>query len=340
MPINRAFAHLYRKWVGGIVVLLLVYGLWLVAVPVHWSQKPYCIVIPPNQSLQALAKQLDQDQAIRSRTLMVILARLLQWDTKIQAGRYVFKSPTNLIGMLNAFAAGKAEQLSITFVEGITFDQMRQTLNQAPYLQHDSQHLSHAQLLIKIGAKNSGYAHPEGLFFPSTYFYEPQVSDLTILRQAYQNMQKILATTWQHRAPNLPYRTPYELLIMASLIEKETGYAADRAKIAAVFINRLRINMRLQTDPAVMYGISTTFSGSLTHRQLRRNTRYNTYIHAGLTPTPIALPGLAALEAAAHPDPRTKAFYFVARQDGLSVFSHNLKEHNAAVRKYILHKGK
>jgi UPF0755 protein len=185
-------------------------------------------------------------------------------------------------------------------------------------------------LLKAVGASES---HPEGIFAPETYLFDPGTSDLEILRQAYKAQAKTLQQAWAERAPDLPYKTPYEALIMASIVEKETGVAAERPLIAGVFVNRLRAGMLLQTDPTVIYGLGERFDGNLRKRDLLADGPYNSYTRAGLPPTPIALPGKASIQAALKPA-TTDALYFVARGDGTSHFSSNLAEHNRAVDKY------
>jgi len=190
--------------------------------------------------------------------------------------------------------------------------------------------MSDAELLQAIGAQES---HPEGLLFPDTYFYAPHTSDLGVLRRAYRLQHEKLLAAWETRAAGLPYRTPYEALIMASIVEKETGAAFERPQIAGVFLNRLRLGMRLQTDPTVIYGLGEGFDGNLRKVDLQRDTPYNTYTRAGLPPTPIAMPSAAAIQAALNPA-KTDALYFVARGDGTHVFSSNLDAHNRAVNRY------
>jgi len=195
--------------------------------------------------------------------------------------------------------------------------------------------LSDRDVLARIGAAES---HPEGLFFPDTYLFAKQSSDLRVLMRAYRAMQARLAAEWQKRDPAVPYASAYEALIMASIVEKETGQPADRAKVASVFSNRLKKGMLLQTDPSVIYGMGETFDGNIRKQDLTTDTPYNTYTRAGLPPTPIAMPGLASIQAALHPPP-SELYYFVARGDGSSEFTRNLDEHNRAVAKYQKRRG-
>ncbi|CAG0964884.1 partial Endolytic murein transglycosylase, partial [Rhodocyclaceae bacterium] len=214
--------------------------------------------------------------------------------------------------------------------EGRTFRQMRAILDAHPDLKHDTTSLTDQEILAKLGATEP---HPEGLFFPDTYLFAKQSSDLDVLRRAYRAMQSRLASEWEGRSPSLPYRTPYEALIMASIVEKETGTGTDRPKVASVFVNRLRRGMLLQSDPTVIYGMGERFDGNIRKQDLTTDTAYNTYTRSGLPPTPIAMPGLASLQAALHP-PATDLLYFVARGDGSSEFSRNLEDHNRAVARY------
>jgi UPF0755 protein len=207
---------------------------------------------------------------------------------------------------------------------------LRAQLATHPDLRHDSAGLSDTELLQRIGATAT---HPEGRFFPDTYLFARQSSELVLLRRAYQAMERRLAAAWDKRDPAVPYKNSDEALIMASIIEKETGRDADRGKVASVFANRLRIGMRLQTDPTVIYGMGERFDGNLRRNDLDSDSPWNTYTRAGLPPTPIALPGMASLQAALNP-PATQFLYFVARGDGSSVFSATLEAHNRAVNQY------
>jgi UPF0755 protein len=220
----------------------------------------------------------------------------------------------------------------LTIVEGWTFRELRAALGAAADLRQDSARLTDAELLRAIGATES---HPEGLFAPDTYLFDPGSSDLDLLRSAYRAQLAQVAQAWEKRAADAPLKSPYELLILASIVEKETGQADERALVAAVFVNRLKIGMRLQTDPTVIYGLGEKFDGNLRKRDLLADGPYNSYTRAGLPPTPIALPGRASLLAAVTPAP-SRALYFVARGDGTSQFSETLTEHNRAVAKYQL----
>jgi len=326
---------LFVRLIAGLLAAGVLWLAWVVAVPVPLPQSPYNVIVGPNRTLHQVAYMLERDGLIRNRWVMVALARIGGTDRKIKAGLYEISSPVAMWQLLKRFAEGNPDQASVTVIEGWSFRQFRAAVDREPDLKHDSRGLSEESLLTAIGATE---LRAEGLFFPSTYFFVPGSSDLDLYRRAYRTMQQQLASAWAQRSANLPYSQPYELLTMASLVEKETSQDADRPNVAAVFTNRLNIGMRLQTDPSVIYGMGSAYRGNISRADLRRDTPYNTYTRSGLTPTPISLPGRAALEAAAHPAD-TRALYFVARGDGSSQFSETLDQHNAAVRKYILKKG-
>jgi len=326
---------LFVRLIAALLAAAILWLAWVVAVPVPLPQTPYNVIVGPNRTLRQVAYMLERDGLIRNRWVMIALARIGGTDRKIKAGLYEVSSPVAMWQLLKRFAEGNPDQASVTVLEGWSFRQFRAAVEREPDLKHDGRGLSEAALLVAIGAPEP---RAEGLFFPSTYFFVPGSSDLDLYRRAYRTMQQQLTSVWAQRSANLPYHSEYELLTMASLVEKETSHEADRPNVAAVFANRLHIGMRLQTDPSVIYGMGAAYHGNISRADLRRDTPYNTYTRSGLTPTPISLPGRAALEAAAHPAD-TRALYFVARGDGSSQFSETLDEHNAAVRKYILKKG-
>jgi UPF0755 protein len=218
----------------------------------------------------------------------------------------------------------------VRFIEGWTFRQMRAELARAEGLKPTTTAMSDLDLMTAIGAPG---VHPEGRFYPDTYAYSRGSSDLAVLQRAYRSMQKRIDAAWAQRAADTPLKSQDEALVLASIVEKETGVEADRGKVAGVFVNRLRIGMPLQTDPAVIYGMGERFDGNLRKRDLQADSPYNTYLRAGLPPTPISMPGMNALLAAVRPAP-TKALYFVSRGDGSSAFSESLADHNRAVNKY------
>jgi len=249
---------------------------------------------------------------------------------RIRAGSYEVETGVSPRRLLAKLVAGDEALEQVRFIEGWTLRQLRTALAQAPHLKPTTVGMNEAELMQLLGA--AGQA-AEGRFFPDTYRYSRGVSDLTVLKRAYRSMQQRLDEAWAQRAPDTPLKSADEALILASIIEKETGTAADRALVASVFANRLRIGMMLQTDPTVIYGLGESFDGNLRKRDLLADTPYNTYRRSGLPPTPISLPGLASLRAAVRPE-ASKALYFVARGDGSSVFSENLADHNRAVNRY------
>lgn len=291
---------------------------------------PFEFSLKQGASLKAAARQLQQEGVLPNERMFVLLARLLGKSAQIKAGNYELETAVTPLELLNMLTKGRVTQSEISIMEGWTFSQFRAALNASPAIRHDSATLSDDEILQRLGAAEN---HAEGLFFPDTYYFADGVSDLALLKRAYQTMEKYLQENWLARDPSLPLDSPYQALILASIVEKETGQARDRGMIAGVFVNRLRKGMLLQTDPTVIYGMGEQFDGNLRKRDLLDDTPYNTYTRVGLPPTPIALPGLASLQAALHPA-KTDALYFVARGDGSSEFSGTLTQHNRAVNKY------
>jgi UPF0755 protein len=259
-----------------------------------------------------------------------LLAEQMHVAGKLHAGEYALTPGITPRQLLADMAAGKVLQRNFTIVDGWTFAELRRALAQADVLQHDTSGLDDAAIMQRIGA---GGEAPEGRFLPETYAYVKGDSELDILRRAHAAMERTLAALWAGRAPDLPLATPYEALILASIVEKETGRADERAKIAGVFVRRLEDHMLLQTDPSVIYGMGARYDGNIRRSDLVADTPYNTYTRPGLPPTPIALPGRPAIEAALHPAPGD-ALYFVARGDGSHVFSSTLAEHSRNVDCY------
>ncbi len=255
---------------------------------------------------------------------MIVLAQVTGNSTKLKAGTYELKQGTTPRGLVNQLVRGEFAQEALTIIEGWTFKQMRQAIDAHPALKHDTVGLSDQELMEKI---SNEYKKPEGLFYPDTYLFAKNSSDLQIYKQAHRLMLLHLNEAWLTRDPSLPYASPYEALIMASIVEKETGKKAERPMIANVFINRLKQGMLLQTDPSVIYGMGERYNGSISKRDLLTDTPHNTYTRVGLPPTPIALPGIESLHAAMNPA-ATDAVYFVSRGDGSSQFSSNLNDHN------------
>jgi len=263
----------------------------------------------------------------------LLLYEWFRWSgqsRKIRAGSYEIGAGVTPIMLLNKMVRGDETLAVVRLIDGWTFRQFRAELAKAEALKPTTASLTDEQLMQALGAPG---VSPEGRFHPDTYAYSKGSSDFAVLKRAYHAMQKKLDAAWQERAPDSPLRSADDALVLASIVEKETGVGADRGRVAGVFVNRLRIGMPLQTDPTVIYGLGEAFDGNLRKRDLLADTPYNTYTRAGLPPTPIAMPGKASLLAAVHPDP-TKALYFVARGDGSSEFSETLADHNRAVNRY------
>jgi len=252
----------------------------------------------------------------------------------LKAGVYDFPKGASLASVLSQMARGDSVKLSVTLVEGWTFAQFKAAIDAQPELKKEAKAWSSKQLLSKLEARET---HPEGLFFPNTYVYEPGESDVSIYQKAYRAMQYHLNDAWSKRQEGSPIKSPYDLLKLASIIEKETGHPDDRGLVSAVFNNRMKIGMKLQTDPTIIYGLGASFDGNLRKKDLLKDGPYNSYTRYGFPPTPIAMPGKNSLLAAAQPS-STKAIYFVAKGDGRSAFSETLVAHNEAVRKYQLKK--
>jgi len=323
---------LVRLVLAGVVFALAATGAfaWWARHPLSLSSSPLEVVIQPNSSVASVGRQIARSGVGIDPRLFVLLARLTGRAADLKAGGYTFEQGATPLSVLDKVARGEVTHYVVTVIEGWEFRKMRAAIDASPALKHDTRGMSDIELMRAIGAPESA---PEGLFFPDTYLFTRGSSDLELYKHAYRVMQRRLNDAWAARAPGLPYKTPYEALIMASIVEKETGQSVDRPMIAAVFINRLRKNMLLQTDPTVIYGIGEGFDGNLHKRDLQADTPYNTYTRSGLPPTPISLPSLASLAAATTPA-QSDALYFVARGDGSSQFSSTLPEHNRAVDKY------
>jgi len=295
---------------------------------------PLSVDIAAGSSSRAVAERLADAGVGVPAPVLYAWFRLSGQSRALKAGSYDLEAGITPERLLQKLVRGEQALRSVTLVEGWTFRDVLAALRGAPDLTPDLDGLSPAQIMERIGRPG---VHPEGRFFPDTYRVARRAPASAVLRQAAQVMDARLAQAWSQRAPGSPLKTPEEALILASIVEKETGAAADRAHVAGVFSNRLRIGMRLQTDPTVIYGLGERFDGNLRKIDLQTDTPYNSYTRAGLPPTPIAMPGWAALLAAVQPAD-TRALYFVARGDGSSHFSSTLDEHNAAVRRYILNR--
>lgn len=318
------------KW--SLLLSLAVAGwfVWYAITPTGPGPYPVELHIARGTGLKEVAAQLKGHGIIEHAYAFSLLGRLTGKAGQIKAGGYLFEASTSPWELLRKLTQGETLLGKITIIEGWTFRQMREALDQNPRLRNDTKGMSDAELLTALGIEAT---HPEGLFFPDTYYFEHGSSDKALLLRAYHQMQQVLEEAWRDRPPGLPYKSPYELLIMASIIEKETAAPEERSLIAAVFLNRLRLGMRLQTDPTVIYGMGDRFDGNLRKADLITDTPYNTYTRAGLPPTPIALPGAASIRAAINPE-ASRALYFVSKGDGRHHFSSTLEEHNRAVARY------
>ena len=324
------------------LLLLIAAGLLTTGAGLWWIHQP----LPLKLEAGATALDLEIEPGNASQAAVAVVAsgadvpvRALQWWFRlsgqarlIKAGSYEITPGSTPRSVLNMLVRGDQTLRSVTLVEGWTFTQVREALQKAEQLGQETSGQD-AQTIMKMIGKSD--IHPEGRFFPDTYTYAKGSSDVAVLKRAARAMDKRLSAAWALRSPDSPLKTPLDALVLASIVEKETGQAADRAQISGVFTNRLRLGMMLQTDPTVIYGLGSQFDGNLRRRDLLADTSYNTYTRSGLPPTPIAMPGKAALRAAVQPA-STQALYFVARGDGFSQFSITLDEHNRAVKKFIL----
>jgi UPF0755 protein len=305
---------------------------------VHWfGNRPLhpgvdLYTLHPGATARDLSRELYRRGAVPDAYTLVLWAYLRGDTRRLKAGEYRFRDGINARELLAQVTRGDVVSYAFTIIEGWSFAQLRTALGEIPKLRHTLSGASDDEVMARLGHAGQ---HPEGRFLPETYRYIAGMSDLDVLARAYRHMQRALEEEWAQRAPELPLAAPYDALILASIVEKETALADERGRIAGVFVNRLRRGMRLQTDPTVIYGMGADFDGNLRAKDLRTDTPYNTYTRAGLPPTPIALPGRASLHAALNPA-ATKALYFVARGDGSHVFSETLSEHNAAVITYQL----
>ncbi|MCY1404058.1 Endolytic murein transglycosylase [compost metagenome] len=288
--------------------------------------------VPSGYTPGHLLARLQDEQVLHGAFWLRLYWRFNLSGQALHSGEYRLRPGMNGRDLIDLWREGDVVQYGLTLVEGWTFHQVRELLSRQPKIEQTLAGLSDAEVMARLGQPG---VFPEGRFFPDTYKYVRGTRDIDILRQAYQRMEGILVEEWGERASNLPYKEPYQALIMASLVEKETGMPEERAEIAGVFIRRLQKSMLLQTDPTVIYGMGQRYNGKITRADLREPTPYNTYVTPGLPPTPIALPGREAIHAALNPA-EGQSLYFVARGDGSHVFSDNLDDHNKAVQEYQL----
>ncbi len=306
-------------------------GWWYAHRPLALKTPLVDFTIERGMSLRQAARVIEHSGVEVDAALLAWLGRIGKRAHSIKAGSYEVHAGITPWQLILKLSDGDVTQGELLLVEGWTFRQMRTALENHPDLQADTAGLSDAEVLARIGASES---HPEGLFFPDTYLFDKHSDASAVLRRAYQTMQLRLRQAWDGRDPATPLKSPYEALILASIVEKETGRSEDRGLVSSVFANRLRIGMPLQTDPTVIYGLGADFDGRLRRIHLNTDHPWNTYTRRGLPPTPIAMPGAASLHAALHPPP-SEFLYFVSRGDGSSEFSRNLADHNRAVNRFI-----
>lgn len=330
-----------KAWLAGFVVLLASVGGGVTAADFfRFLHSPLQLepgsdvvfTIEPGTPVRRIADRLAEKGLIDRPLYLRATARFTGDATRIQAGEYVLESGITPYRMLEKFVRGDVKQYRLAVIPGWTFDQMMGALRSHDAVEQTLEGLAAGEIMAELGYPDQ---HPEGRFFPDTYQFSRGRTDREVLARAYDRMQKVLAEEWENRTEGLPLDTPYEALILASIVERETGVPEERARIAGVFVERLERGMRLQTDPTVIYGMGDEYEGDIRYRDLREDTPYNTYTRGGLTPTPIAMPSRAAIHATLHPDRRGEV-YFVSTGEGRHVFSKTLKEHNEAVVKYQL----
>ena len=295
-------------------------------------QLPYEFTVRPGAGLKAVSRQLGAEGLFAEGESLWILARVLGRAPTVQAGTYRLEAAVTPLELLDKLARGDVVLAEVRFIEGTTFRQWQGVLFAQPRLRATLGGKSPQEVANLLGLEQES---PEGWLFPDTYRYAPGISDLDLLKLAHARMKRRLDEGWKARAPDLPLKTPYEALILASIVEKETGAPEERPRVAAVFYNRLRRGMRLQTDPTVIYGMGERYDGNIRKRDLTTDTPWNTYTRDGLPPTPIAMPGAASLAAVFAPA-QSEDLYFVGKGDGTHQFSRTLEDHNRAVVKYQL----
>ena len=313
------------------VVALTSVGFWFAHKPIELRAPVVDFTVQRGLGMRQAANHIAASGVAVQPRLLTWLAQISGRANRIKAGSYEVHTGVTPWQLILKLSDGDVSQGAVLLVEGWNFRQVRQALETTPDLVADTAGLSDADILGRIGASET---HPEGLFFPDTYLFDKHSGALAVLKRAYGSMQKRLAAAWAERDPASPLKSPYEALILASIVEKETGRADDRGLVASVFSNRLRIGMPLQTDPTVIYGLGADFDGKLRRKDLDTHHPWNTYTRPGLPPTPIAMPGPDALRAAVRP-PQSDYLYFVARGDGSSQFSRSLDDHNRAVDRFI-----
>ena len=337
-----------KKFFVFLLILLLILGgvgFWgyqklteFVDTPVNVT-KDQLLTIERGTTGSKLAALLEQEKILEHADLLPWLLKLQPQLNKVKAGTYSLTGVKTLQDLLDMINSGKEAQFSVKFIEGKTFKEWRKNLENAPHLKQTLQGKTDKEImaLLDIPAVSKAvyeWNNMEGWLYPDTYNYTPNSTDLELLKRSTTRLQKALDKAWNERDENLPLADPYQMLILASIVEKETGIASERPQVASVFINRLKANMKLQTDPTVIYGMGESYTGNIRKKDLETITPYNTYMIEGLPPTPIAMVSESALQAVAHPA-KTDFYYFVADGSGGHKFTRNLNEHNKAVQEYL-----
>lgn len=320
------------------IILVLIIGMFFAVIwhyflraPMTENHSSTTLLVPSGTGVDRLATELKHRGFLSHPRLFISIAALRGDNNKLKAGEYEIKPGMSAFQLLDNIVAGKVYLRSITLIEGKTFEEIKQVLNNNPYLLHQITGLNNTQIMQQMGLPDQS---PEGLFFPSTYFFTWGDSDFMILKKSYNHMQKLLTSVWEQRSTDLPYQNAYQVLIVASLIEKETALAKERPQIAGVILRRLQKKMMLQVDPTVLYGLGLPYGTPITRANLAVDTPYNTYRHYGLPPTPIAMPSRASIVAALHPQTGDE-LYYVSRGDGSHIFSVNYTAHREAIAKYL-----
>jgi len=322
-----------KKWLIRLIILFTPILFWVghfLITPLHINKSDLSIEIEPGSSLKMIAFQLVDEKILNEPWKFIILTKALGQSRKLRPGNYNLNPNITPYQLLRSLVDGRVTEGSITFIEGQDLHLVLEKIKANDSIKKTIQPYDTKAIAVAVGIP---YESAEGQFFPDTYYFSRNTTDIEILKRAYKAMQKKLSYEWAHRSEEVPYENSYEALTMASIIEKETGKSIEANLISGVFINRLSINMKLQSDPTVIYGLGKNFTGDITKKDLIADTPYNTYIREGLPPSPITMPGLISIRAALHPT-KTDALYFVSKGDGTHYFSANLNEHNNAVRKY------
>ena len=322
-----------KKWLIRFMLIFIPLLVWIVhflVTPLHINKVDLAIEIEPGSSLKAIAFQLVDEKILNEPWRFILLTKALGQSKKLRPGNYNLNPNITPYQLLKSFLEGRATEGSITFIEGQDLQTMLEKIKANDSIKKTIKPLDTKAIAIALSIP---YESAEGQFFPDTYYFSRNTTDIEILQRAYKAMQKKLNYEWARRAEEVPYSNSYEALTMASIIEKETGKSIEANLISGVFIHRLSIKMKLQSDPTVIYGLGNKFTGDITKKDLLTDTPYNTYTRDGLPPAPITMPGLISIRAALHPT-KTDALYFVGKGDGTHYFSTSLNEHNSAVRKY------